>query len=681
MRGMSEKSLARRTAIAGAVVLLLLLMSLIAVFNQVKGQGLSWHEAHYWPELQAIAGGTAPDHTQYRLLSNAATVGFCRTLEALGVPRAIGVGLILVRILQNLLLFSLLLAYGKKLGVSLYSGLLGSMLLAWGMTQARHTGGLDIDLYSEILLYLTVALVMSTGRARWLPLLCAAGALNRESAILMPVMALLTPPSASGKQKNESRFRATAICASIYIAVQLGLRAQFGIRDGLFDAYSLAMLKENLLFNFQTPAVWGSLVGTLSIAPILALTNTRSWPPLLIKIMLLVGIPWIIACLLLLPLTGSAHLFLPLALVFIPAMLRNGDSNAFLHEMTRPKPLLSLLKLVTVPISCIVVLSVFNIYYQVNLMGTQGGLAWYERVQWERTVQVMHNQQGTPWQYRLFTDAIVYGTVRSLEALHMPRPIGTGFVLIRLIQNLALFSLAVLFYRRLGLKTETALLGIALLAAGMCHGLYDTDMTFNTYTDISLFLIAGLLILSNRIRWIIPLMLVAALNRETSGCIPFMLLFSRIEWDKKPRVSRETLVVFAVSLALWVIIVGGMRLPFVFGMKPYIVPTAGKKPILPLLLFNLTWWRTWVFLFATLGILPLLGLASWRAWPVTLRRYFWAIVPVWFPLHFSLAHAPETRLFLVPQVLLFIPAALLGIGYWATRPVAAPEQARNTPRP
>lgn len=315
---------------------------------------------------------------------------------------------------------------------------------------------------------------------------------------------------------------------------------------------------------------------------------------------------------------------------------------------------------------CAVLLSVFTVYYQMNFMG----LEWYETVQWERTQQVVHGESGTPWQYRLFTESIVYGTVRLFEQLGLPRPVGVAFVLIRFLQNAVAFTLAVYFYRKLGLTVIEGLLGVSLLAWGMCHGLYDGDLTFNTYTDISLFLTAGLLILGRRVYWLIPLMVVGSLNRETSGCIAFMFLFSSIIFNERIRIPKESFLVFCILLCIWTAIVGGLRLSF--GIRPYIVPTAGKHPILPLLMFNLTWWRTWVFLFATLGIVPFLALASWRGWPGILKCFFWAVVPVWFPIHFCLAHAPETRLFLVPQVLVFIPGALFGIRFWAAKSREAP---------
>ena len=294
------------------------------------------------------------------------------------------------------------------------------------------------------------------------------------------------------------------------------------------------------------------------------------------------------------------------------------------------------------------------------------GLAWFEEVQWGRTVRVIEQgDMGTPWQYRFFTDGGVYGTVHFFEWLGLSRPIGTAFVLIRLLQNTLSFTLAVYYYRKLGLTTMEGLLGISLLGWGMCHALYDGDLTFNTYSEVSIFLTAGLLILHGKFWWLVPLMVIAPFNRETSGFIPMLLLFSQWSWGKRPRIARETLVVFAVCLGLWCAIVGGLRV--VYGLQPYIVPTAGKSPIFPLLWFNLTWWRTWVFLFATLGLIPLLMVGAWGGVPVVLRRFFWAVVPVWFPALFSLAHAPETRLFLVPQFLIFLPGALFGVRYFGVR--------------
>jgi len=343
-------------------------------------------------------------------------------------------------------------------------------------------------------------------------------------------------------------------------------------------------------------------------------------------------------------------------------------------------------------------LTAFTVHHQMTFMG----LDWYETVQWERTQRVIHGESGTPWQYRLLTEGSVYALVRAAEALDIPRPVATVFIAVRLAQNLAAFLLLTALYRRLGIAWPAAIFGVSMLALGMGHALYDGDLTFNTYTDISLFALAALIILSGRVRWLLLLMPFAALNRETSGCIPFMLLFAtaqvarassenhastlQFQWERGSLSARlriagiefhlRHLEIFIAALATWLAIVGGLRL--VYGLRPYIVPTAGASPIWPLLSFNLTFWRTWVFLFATLGLAPLLGLSVWRAWPVPLRRFFWAIVPIWFPAHFMLAHAPETRLFLVPQAIIFLPGALVGISLWAARSTAAAPPPRES---
>ena len=63
-----------------------------------------------------------------------------------------------------------------------------------------------------------------------------------------------------------------------------------------------------------------------------------------------------------------------------------------------------------------------------------------------------------------------------------------------------------------------------------CQSLDDcfdgSDIQFNTFFDVTFYLLAGLCILQKRFVWIVPITLLAALNRETSGLIPFLLMFS-----------------------------------------------------------------------------------------------------------------------------------------------------------
>ncbi len=638
-----------------AVFLCIFLLSVLAVFNQVKAKGLAWQEEHYTAALDSITRHSAPWPMQTRMLSAHLTMMVCHVFEHLGVPRPVGTAFVTVRILQNVVIFLLALLFYRRLGIPVYAGLLGLSAAAWGMTLCAHEHFLAMDVYTELILMLCAALALCARKPGWLLPLSVLAFFNRETGLFLPLLWLAAHRrDLTGPLQLRLVLRAT-LPFIVYLAGFRLLMQGMGTREWMRES---------------TFAPWPNAVGMLSILPLMALVSIRHWPPALRTLALGIFPLWVIIHISSGDLFSTSALLAPQVLIFIPGAL------LCLVQWTGEEVTSTKLKTLAMVTGCAVILSFFTVYYQMQFMG----LEWYETVQWGRTQQVIQGESGTPWQYRLFTEGIVYGTVHLFEALGVPRPVGTAFILVRFLQNTLAFSLAVWFYRKLGLSLIQGLWGVVLLAYGMCHGLYDGDLTFNTYTDISIFLTAGLLILYKKPLGLIPLMLIAPFNRETSGCIPFMLLFAY--WPglnsslKNEGISwRNICVIAALCLGFWVMIVGGLRI--VYGIRPYIVPTAGKSPIIPLLMFNLTWWRTWVFLFATLGLMPLLALASWRGWPPALQRFFWAVVPVWFPIHFSLAHAPETRLFLVPQTLIFIPGAMFGVMFWTARSSAVREPGQN----
>ena len=61
-------------------------------------------------------------------------------------------------------------------------------------------------------------------------------------------------------------------------------------------------------------------------------------------------------------------------------------------------------------------------------------------------------------------------------------------------------------------------------------------------------------------------------------------------------------------------------------------------------------------------------------WPRELKGFFWAMVPAWIVVHFPLSQVAETRLFLVPQFMVFVPGALFGLRYWRKREAGASDQ-------
>jgi len=310
--------------------------------------------------------------------------------------------------------------------------------------------------------------------------------------------------------------------------------------------------------------------------------------------------------------------------------------------------------LVSIFVCCAILFSLFTVYYQV----TQLGLEYLETSQVNRHVRVLQGNAGNSWQYRILSTYLVEWIIRGLTNLGFPRPILTGFILFRIFQNTLIFLLAALYYQKLGLNTYVMLIGLSLLAWGMTHSLYDSDLQFNTYSDVIFYLAAALIILLGQYAWLIPITGLAALNRETSGLIPFMLIAygSRAKSSNKPQ--NIAIMIAAISCGLYAVIFFSLRR--VYGEQPLLLYD-DKQPGLELFVYNISRYITWVQLFATMGILPIMAIFSFRQWPDSLRAFFWAIVPIWFLVHPFVSAMAETRLFLVPFALVFVPGALFGI--------------------
>ncbi len=301
-----------------------------------------------------------------------------------------------------------------------------------------------------------------------------------------------------------------------------------------------------------------------------------------------------------------------------------------------------------------VILGAAVTYAQVNFLGMH-----FLRVQQEKVhLQMMAGTAGNPWQYRILADALLDPPLLWLKGLGVPQPESLSFIALRFLQCVFILLLAGLYYRRLGLFLYENLIGLAILAWSMSYSLYNSDLSFNVFFDVGLYLLAGLLILGRRYVWVVLLMLPAALNRETSLLIPFMLYFSVRSGATDATERRRGYIAAGISLLIYALIFAGLRIHY--GQQQFLTAD-GYYPGLGLLLVNVQRWTTWEQLSITLGFIPILALFAYREWPPVLKVFFWVIVPVWFAVHFVAALVAETRLFLVPQALIFVPGALLGL--------------------
>ncbi len=293
-RGVPGHALLRTLAVLAAVVLL----ALLAVFNQVKARGLAWQEQHYAAALHQVVQGAADAPAQFRPLTAWTLVTLWRTSETLGLPRPCGLALVLLQLGIVIALFLLLLAFYRHLGIPAYAGLLGLSGLAWGMTFWAQETTLALDVHLELLFYVIAALLILRGRILWVAPVALLAALNRETSVLIPFLAI-----AAASNKGEAAvWLPLATCGAVFA----GLRLVYGPHLEPVGPHAPNAI---------------NVVAVLSIVPLLAFLNLRAWPPMLSLFAWVLLPAWFLGHLLFGGWTDTSTLLLPQALIFLPAAL------------------------------------------------------------------------------------------------------------------------------------------------------------------------------------------------------------------------------------------------------------------------------------------------------------------------------------------------------------------------
>ena len=272
--------------------------------------------------------------------------------------------------------------------------------------------------------------------------------------------------------------------------------------------------------------------------------------------------------------------------------------------------------------------------------------------------QMMNGAAGNPWQYRILADWMVEYLIRWMFDIDAPSPKVNSYIIFRFLQCVLIFVAAGIYYRKLGLALFPNLIGLSVLAWGMSHSLYNSDLSLNVFFDIAFYLLASIAILNGKFAWIPLLMIPAAFNRETSALIPLMLVaFAYFGGDGNKKIKPA--VLYAITgLILFGIIFSGLR--WFYGEQIFLTAD-GYRPGIGLLVLNLSRWVTWEQLLITLGLIPILAMFVYPSWSRPLKIFFWVVAPAWFGVHFFSSLVAESRLLLVPQALIFIPGMLFGL--------------------
>jgi hypothetical protein len=313
-------------------------------------------------------------------------------------------------------------------------------------------------------------------------------------------------------------------------------------------------------------------------------------------------------------------------------------------------------------IALVLALSAAQLYAQYRAQVDESAgikpLTYIEQVLGPRHDAVLDHTVGDPWRFRLLSDWGAEAFRWAARTVGASQPAAVGFLAFRFVQNVAIFALAFALYRRLGASRRVAVLGLGLLAWAMSESLLHVQMSFNTYSDIALYFAAALLILDRRYAWIVPLSVIAALNRETGGLIPVMLIAVGVAYGMKTPQGRRAVKLGAIGVVLFAATYAAIRLAVGPG---YYILGAGNHPGFELLRYNLGRGITYDLTFQTVNIVPLLAILSWRRWPLELKAFGLAVVPVWVVIHLFTSVLAETRLLLVPFAVVLLPGALLAV--------------------
>jgi hypothetical protein len=309
-------------------------------------------------------------------------------------------------------------------------------------------------------------------------------------------------------------------------------------------------------------------------------------------------------------------------------------------------------------ISC-ALLSGFTVYDQVF---HRTGLDYIldEQLRFHRGV--IEGTSVNPWQYRILVPYLIELARTIFNFLGLEISYLRTFFGLRLFQNLLIFYLFARYLTRLRVNRKLTLIGLALLAWGFTYSGYASQLAFDTYFDILFYLIAVLLVLEYKYIWLIPLSIIAAFNRETGIFIPALLLIYQYKSNLREFIKQREFRISAIGLLLFITIFVTLRMWY--GPRDYL---KDLSPGISLLKNNITDFYSYFSIFATYTIIPVLALIHYKNWPEMLQRFFWIMVPIWIAVHLFTSVIAEARLFLVPYILILLPAALMTSQFYNSR--------------
>lgn len=345
---------------------------------------------------------------------------------------------------------------------------------------------------------------------------------------------------------------------------------------------------------------------------------------------------------------------------------------------------------------CFALLSMYPVYR--NFYYSNGLLTY------ERHIAVIQGRSEfyNPWQYRILSPFAIEGimwaynnTIDKIfpieekfqfsiestsgtssgtdEFVHLMRTKGVMkymiiFTLFRFMEHMFIFYLAWRLWNYFVNSKWLIFFGINFLALGLGNAVTAADLSFNTYLDIIFYLLtANLIVYCKAKSWLYLIVPLAAFNRETSILIPALYFISEMDFAqfslKKENLKKiifppkkvwiNTIVLYAIFLAIF------FWIRWHYGYVPQqLWKIKAGFGMLKLNLFTAVAVKSYFELIGTFGVIPFIILYRFKIFPHLLKKWFLFLVPIWFTAHYISVVTYQTRLFMVPIILIFIPMML-----------------------
>ncbi len=295
---------------------LLTLFTVSAQYRNLFDAGAMQIERHV-----SVLQNQSLDPWQFRVLSAYLVEGYLFTVRDLGWSQDPMGALLVLRGLQNFLLFFLAWRFFRTLRMQSLLALIGLSILAWGMGQAHFESDLSFNLYFDLIFYLSAVLLIAARRDLWLIPLSFLAVLNRETSLLIPFLLLAARAEWRPRLKWEKRVLWISACAFlVQVATYTLVRWYLGPKAPFYP-HDVAWGWELLRYNLARWETWEYFGATFGIIPILSLAVFRRWPTVLHRYFWTMVPVWLVLHSLLGVLAETRILLVPYVLTVLPGAL------------------------------------------------------------------------------------------------------------------------------------------------------------------------------------------------------------------------------------------------------------------------------------------------------------------------------------------------------------------------